>query len=621
MKRTVCGIMLALLVLIMLTLAFNVQPVKSEPRTIIVPDDYPTIQDAINNAVDGDAIYVKVGTYYENVVVNKTILLVGESRENTIIDGKGIGKVLELKVDGILVSNFTITNGEVGIYLSASEGDNIEENIFIKNNVGVFMDRGYSNVIQRNNFTSNSYGVYLTFNESLTYWGWSFNNQILKNCFLNNTYGIYSNIGAATFINSQFNTTILENEIKNNVYGVFLYLSPVNIILGNIISQNDYGLHIELSSGNSITYNTFAGNRINGLTLYLANDNSLISNNITRCDVGIALSLSKNNIIYRNLIDDNRIGMSISLSNDNTVYNSDFVSNDQQVATDGLSTNKWNSTYPYGGNYWSDYTGTDVYCGPYQNETGSDGIGDTSYVVNINELFGTYNIDYYPLMKPCTVESFALILTSEVGGMTDPAPGMYWYVKGTRVTITAVPNTGFSFDYWLLDGVKTTQNPITVIMDSNHTLEAHFIDNTPPEMSDPWQDPPANNVQPFQNVTVWVNVTDYGTGIKNVTLWYSINNGTSWTILDMTALPIPSDSWITYEATIKGYENCTWITYKMVAYDNAGNNATKDNNGYGYKYHVIPEFRSTTILSLFMLITLIVTVLLKKKIKPKSQLH
>jgi len=183
MKRTVCGIMLALLVLIMLTLAFNVQPVKSEPRTIIVPDDYPTIQDAINNAVDGDAIYVKVGTYYENVVVNKTILLVGESRENTIIDGKGIGKVLELKVDGILVSNFTITNGEVGIYLSASEGDNIEENIFIKNNVGVFMDRGYSNVIQRNNFTSNSYGVYLTFNESLTYWGWSFNNQILKTAF------------------------------------------------------------------------------------------------------------------------------------------------------------------------------------------------------------------------------------------------------------------------------------------------------------------------------------------------------------------------------------------------------------------------------------------------------
>jgi len=468
----------------------------------------------------------------------------------------------------------------------------------------------------------------------------------------------------------------------------------VNIILGNIISQNDYGLHIELSSGNSITYNTFAGNRINGLTLYLANDNSLISNNITRCDVGIALSLSKNNIIYRNLIDDNRIGMSISLSNDNTVYNSDFVSNDQQVATDGLSTNKWNSTYPYGGNYWSDYTGTDVYCGPYQNETGSDGIGDTSYVVNINELFGTYNIDYYPLMKPCTVESFALILTSEVGGMTDPAPGMYWYVKGTRVTITAVPNTGFSFDYWLLDGVKTTQNPITVIMDSNHTLhavftqityqlsitsttggttnpapgiytyvngthvvitavpnngfsfdywlldgvkttqnpitinmnanhtlEAHFIDNIPPEISEPWQDPPANNVQLFQNVTVWVNVTDYGTGIKNVTLWYSINNGTTWTIINMTELPIPSGMWITYKATIRGYENCTWITYKIVAYDNAGNNATKDNNGYGYKYHVIPEFRSTTILSLFMLITLIVTVLLKKKIKPKSQLH
>jgi hypothetical protein len=217
--------------------------------------------------------------------------------------------------------------------------------------------------------------------------------------------------------------------------------------------------------------------------------------------------------------------------------------------------------------------------------------------------------------------TYQLSITSTTGGTTNPAPGIYTYVNGTHVVITAVPNNGFSFDYWLLDGVKTTQNPITIIMNANHTLEAHFIDNIPPEISEPWQDPPANNVQPLQNVTVWVNVTDYGTGIKNVTLWYSINNGTTWTIINMTELPIPSGMWITYKATIRGYENCTWITYKIVAYDNAGNNATKDNNGYGYQYHVIPEFGSTTILSLFMLTTLIATVLLKKKIKPKSQLH
>ncbi len=46
----------------------------------------------------------------------------------------------------------------------------------------------------------------------------------------------------------------------------------------------------------------------------------------------------------------------------------------------------------------------------------------------------------------------------------------------------------------------------------------------------------------------------------------------------------------TYQATIPGYENCTWVTYKIVVYDNAGNNATKSNNGYDYTYNVIPEF-------------------------------
>jgi hypothetical protein len=43
-----------------------------------------------------------------------------------------------------------------------------------------------------------------------------------------------------------------------------------------------------------------------------------------------------------------------------------------------------------------------------------------------------------------------------------------------------------------------TENPITVIMDSNRMLSAYFVDDIPPEISEPWQDPPANNVQPFK---------------------------------------------------------------------------------------------------------------------------
>ncbi len=58
------------------------------------------------------------------------------------------------------------------------------------------------------------------------------------------------------------------------------------------------------------------------------------------------------------------------------------------------SGNVWDDGYPSGGNYWSNYTGFDLYSGPYQNLTGSDGIGDTNHTIDAN------NQDGYPLIKP-----------------------------------------------------------------------------------------------------------------------------------------------------------------------------------------------------------------------------
>jgi len=62
------------------------------------------------------------------------------------------------------------------------------------------------------------------------------------------------------------------------------------------------------------------------------------------------------------------------------------------------SVNVWDHGYPSGGNYWSDYSGTDLHRGAYQNETGSDGIGDIQYVIDEN------NTDHYPLTNPLTVQ-------------------------------------------------------------------------------------------------------------------------------------------------------------------------------------------------------------------------
>jgi hypothetical protein len=203
---------------------------------------------------------------------------------------------------------------------------------------------------------------------------------------------------------------------------------------------------------------------------------------------------------------------------------------------------------------------------------------------------------------------FNLTITSREGGTTDPVPGAYNYQAISSINVTAIPSSGYSFDYWLLDGEERTENPTTIIMDANHTLEAVFVDDIPPEIGDPMQNPPPENVTAYQNVTVTVNIADLGTRIHNATLWYSTNNGTTWAPLNMTVI-----STNTYQTTILGHENCTWVTYKVIAYDNNGNQAINDNHGYYYVYHVIREFPSLIILPLLMITTLLALIVYKRK--------
>jgi pectin methylesterase-like acyl-CoA thioesterase len=83
-KRKTCvqTLILALLISLML----GVQSVKSSPKTIVVPDDYTSITTALNNAAEGDTIFVKKGTYEEETLeINKTVSLLGEEVNSTII--------------------------------------------------------------------------------------------------------------------------------------------------------------------------------------------------------------------------------------------------------------------------------------------------------------------------------------------------------------------------------------------------------------------------------------------------------------------------------------------------------------------------------------------------------
>ena len=126
--------------------------VVATSNTIWVPDNYTTIQEAINNANEGETILVKAGTYYERVIVNKPLSLVGENKQNTTIDGSGTETVVYVIANNITLSGFTIQNGEQGIYLSYSSNNVISGNDVSSNGYGVYLWGSSHNVIFQNNF-------------------------------------------------------------------------------------------------------------------------------------------------------------------------------------------------------------------------------------------------------------------------------------------------------------------------------------------------------------------------------------------------------------------------------------------------------------------------------------
>jgi parallel beta-helix repeat protein len=91
--------------------------VSSEPSVIYVPDDYSTIQAAINAAEEGDIIIVRPDIYYESIDIDKTLTLIGEDKSTTIINSLGAYEAVEIRAHDVFFSNFTIMNASNGIKL------------------------------------------------------------------------------------------------------------------------------------------------------------------------------------------------------------------------------------------------------------------------------------------------------------------------------------------------------------------------------------------------------------------------------------------------------------------------------------------------------------------------
>ena len=225
-----------------------------EPTVVYVSSlgmgNYSTIQQGIDQANDGDTVFVYNGTYYENIVIDKSISLIGESNTTTFIDGRDVGNVIKINADGVTIKGFTIQQGGLTYPLAgincSSDNNTISENSIMSNYYGIIIYRSSTNKIIGNIFqNNNNCGIYVS--------------HSTHNIIENNTIQLHTYNGIGIYYSSD-NNTIQRNTFKNNKYcGVNIRSSSFNIVRENIFIDNNIGIHVP-STENTVEANSFFNN-------------------------------------------------------------------------------------------------------------------------------------------------------------------------------------------------------------------------------------------------------------------------------------------------------------------------------------------------------------------------
>lgn len=248
-----------LLVMLFLTslVVFHSATVKAQTKTLAVPDQYKTIQDAIDNASAEDTVFVKSGVYKETLIINKPISLIGEGQDSTVLNGNaGYNTIIDVNASHVLVQGFTISNtAHPNEPVDESNGIKIEFNLndvrIINNTLtkiggaGILIENTFGVVIVENSLVSCS--VFSQYENGV---------KLTNNVFL----------GGGAYFDNQVGSIITDNYFGNLTEsfesGLYFDGCDNNTVIGNTFAYNYYGINLEASSNNYFYDNNFIDNSI-----------------------------------------------------------------------------------------------------------------------------------------------------------------------------------------------------------------------------------------------------------------------------------------------------------------------------------------------------------------------
>jgi parallel beta-helix repeat protein len=314
-------------------------------------DEYPMLKnpsEAINdidtsNTVNGKPIY-----YWINV-------------HNRAVPSDA-GCVVLIYCSSIKIENLDLRNNLDGVLLLSSNGTTINRNNIVANTgypwqydcggIAVFFESS-NIIITSNNLTSNEASIWFMGGPNCT---------VYRNNITNSKIGL--------FIDNA-NSLVSSNNLTDNWDAMYVYGSNHTVVLNNVVGTQNFGVRIMGSN-------------------HFVKGNNLLSGN-----TGLELDFITNSTVCSNsIVDTIAWPMWLFGASNNLIFHNNFINYGWPVRIQWFSANTWHNGYPSGGNYWSNYTGVDHYSGPDQDVTGSDGLGDTPYVMDED------NIDRYPLMTP-----------------------------------------------------------------------------------------------------------------------------------------------------------------------------------------------------------------------------